>query len=265
MELGLSGKAVLVTGGSSALGSTMARTFAEEGARVALTFHRNRAGAEKVVMEIGRRGGEAFTLPLDLAEADSVHAAVRTVEETWGGVDVLVASASPAGGPRPKTVPFEDIPAGQWRAQLRTEVEGAFHLTQAVIPGMKRRHWGRIVLMSARLVDRGMPGEEAYLASKAALHGLGRTLATELIGDHVLVNVVAPGATVTEGLLPRLPPDLRKLVASVSPEEAKRVLNEAHAPKRYSTPQEVANVVVFLASAANGHVTGSVVAVSGGH
>jgi 3-oxoacyl-[acyl-carrier protein] reductase len=161
-------------------------------------------------------------------------------------------------------VPFEDLPVSGWQAQLRAEVEGAFATVQTVLPLMRSREWGRIVILSAAVVDRGLAGSAAYITSKAALHGLSRNLATELYEAGILCNVVAPGPVVTERFLRfYVPGHLREAVVGRPASEIKEILNRALSGTRVSTPQDVANVVVFLASAANGNVTGAAVAVNG--
>ncbi len=265
MDLGLEGRSVFITGGSGGLGGPMARVFADEGAHVALTYHRNKSAASEVAEAVEKDGGQSLALPYDLGDEQSIRSAVDTVTAEWGGIDVLVVNASPARGPDEHRGPFETVPVETWRAQLREEVEGAFHTVQAVVPGMKARGWGRIVLMSASIVNRGMRGEEAYVASKAALHGLNRTLATELVGHGILSNAVAPGPTVTANLLPKVPPEIRATLAGLSPAEIQQVLNERIPQLRFGLPEDVARVVAFLGSDANRHVTGSVVNVAGGH
>lgn len=265
MDLGLAEQTVLLTGGSGGLGKWMARTFAAEGARVALTYHRNRAAAELVVKEIEHAGGRAMAVAFDLSDEQSIRAAVREVTDTWQEIDTLVVNASPSGGPDERRIPFEEVPVQAWQPQLRHEIEGAFHTTQAVIPVMKAQRAGRIVFISASIVGRGMQGEEAYVTSKAALHGLNRNLATELFAHGILSNVVAPGPTVTEGLLPRVPADVREQIEGKSLTEIRDLLNERIPHLRFSVPDDVAKTVAFLGSPANGNITGSVLNVAGGH
>lgn len=265
MELGLKDKVVLLTGGSGGIGRPLARAFGREGARVALTYLSRADAAKEVADGIVAEGGAALPVRLDLTDRASVDEAVERVVREWGRIDVLVVNASASGGPNPKPVPFEEVSVDSWLPQLRSEVEGAFHTVQATLPTMKAQGWGRIVFMSASIVNRGRKGEEAYTASKSALHGLNRTLATELFEHGILSNVVAPGPTVTEGLLGKLPPQVREKVADVPPEEARRLLNQAMPNLRFSTVDDVNSAVLYLASALNGNITGNIVTVDGGH
>lgn len=265
MDLGLTGKVVLITGGSGSIGGHLAGAFAAEGARVAITYHRNQDGARQMAQGVIEQGGEAITVRYDLTDPGSIRAAFDTVTAKWGGVDVLIVNASAIPGTRVDPVAFEDISVEEWRSSLRADVEGSFHTVQAALPGMKERGWGRIVFISANIVQRGGAGDEAFVASKMALHGLSRTLATELAPEGILVNVVAPGPTVTKGFLARVPDEFRQDLDGKSPEQIKRFLNRGKPAGHISTPQDVAGIVLYFASATNGNVTGSVVHVAGGN
>lgn len=265
MELGLTNKVVLVTGGSGSIGAAMAEAFAAEGARTALTYRRDSDGARAVVRSIEARGGQALAVRYDLADRESVRAAVDTVVGEWGGIDVLVLSASAQDGTRTEPAAFEEVPDDEWLPVLRADVEGAFHTVQAALPAMKKGGWGRIVMISANIVTRGASGDEAFVASKMALHGLSRTLATELVPSGILVNVVAPGATVSRGFLRRFPDEARARFAGRSDVEIKQALNEGDPAGKVSTAADVANAVLFLASEANGNISGAVLHVAGGH
>lgn len=265
MDLGLAGKVVFITGGSGSIGGHLARAFAAEGASVAITYHRDEDGARRVAEEVAGRGGEAITVQYDLTDPGSIRAAFDTVITEWGGVDVLVVNASAIPGTKVDPVAFEDIPIEEWRSSLRADVEGSFHTVQAALPGMRKRGWGRIVFISANIVQRGAAGDEAFVASKMALHGLSRTLATELASEGVLVNVVAPGPTVTKGFLARVPEEFRRELAGKPAEQIKRFLNKGKPAGHVSTPQDIAGLVLYCASAVNGNVTGSVIHVAGGN
>lgn len=254
MNLELQDRVVFVTGASSGIGRAAAIAFGGEGAKVAITYHANRSGAEEVADEVGAAGGEAMVVALDLGEKDSIRSAVDAVVECWGGIDVLVANAVEWGTPpSPWNSPlFEELPREQWERMLRTSVDGVFHTIQAALPSMRERGWGRIVMLSSGAVEYGMLGGGAYGAAKAALHGLSRSLARELGPSGILVNVVMPGLVITERNLKVIPEQVRETVANESPSG------------RLSTPEEVASSIVFLASKANGNTTGEILRVAGG-
>ncbi|GGO82147.1 SDR family NAD(P)-dependent oxidoreductase [Nonomuraea cavernae] len=252
MDLGLTGKSVLITGASSGIGRATACLFAAEGARVALTYRSNKDGAHSAVAEIEQAGGTAIATRYDLGDPATIRATVDSVIDAYGGVDVLVANASPWSGPHIPFRAFEDVPVAEWQSQLREELDGAFHTVQAVLPSMKARGWGRMIFVSAASVRSGIPGEEAFIASKAGLNAFSRTLAGEAGTSGILSVVVSPGATATDTTRRALPPKLMSQVAASA------------ATGRISTPEEVARAIVFLGSEANGNITGTIVEVTGG-
>ncbi|MEV5374511.1 SDR family oxidoreductase [Streptomyces nondiastaticus] len=251
MDLGLAGRVVLLTGATRGIGAAAARAFAAEGAKVVLTYRRAKDTADALVSELGGED-RALAVRYALDEPGSPEEAVAEATRRWGGVDVLVANAYGRGNRRPPGVRFEDVPAGEWRATLTDNLAGTVRTAQLVLPGMRARGWGRMVLLSSHVATHGRRGQEVYGAAKSALHGLARSLAWEAGQDGVLVNVVAPGLTLTEGVVEMLPPALRE-------QERERT-----ATGRLSEPDAVAKTVVFLASASNTNVSGQVLHVDGG-
>lgn len=251
MDLGLADRVVLVTGATRGIGLATARAFAAEGARVALTYRDDKDAADRLVTELG--GGErALALRYALDEPGSPQEAVAEVTRRWGGVDVLVANAyrrGPRRGPRDR---FEEVPADEWQATLTDNLAGTIRTAQLVLAGMRERRWGRLVLVSSHIATHGRGGQEVYGAAKAALYGLARNLAWEAGADGVLVNAVAPGLTLTEGVLGALPPALREQERERTP------------TARLSDPDAVARAVLFLGSASNTNISGQVLHVDGG-
>ncbi len=252
MDLGLTDKRVLVTGGTRGIGRATALAFAAEGARVALTYHSSAEEATALAKELGGHG-RALAVPYDLVDLASVEAAVRTVEAEWGGVDVLVANAVRWGTrPLDQLPAFQDMPLEEWLPVLRGNLEGHIRTVQLVVGGMRERGWGRIALISSNLARDGMPGSEFYGAAKAGLLGFARGLAWDASPDGVLVNVVAPGLTLTEHVQTALPRAILDRETGFTPS------------RRLSTPDDLARAIVFLCSAANGNITGEYVSVAGG-
>ncbi|MGP3960490.1 SDR family NAD(P)-dependent oxidoreductase [Nonomuraea sp. 3N208] len=247
MDLGLNDKVALITGGTGSIGGALARVFAAEGARVALTYRHNEVRAKEMADEIG-----GMAVHYDLGDPVSVKEAVDAVVTRWGRLDVLVANAALMKRPVPGRA-FEDIPVEEWTQALRVNVEGVFHTAQAVLPVMKAGGWGRIVFLSSEGIRVGMVGREEFAAGKAALEGLSRSLAAEAGRSGVLSNVVAPGGTM---------PEEQAALMAANPMAAGML--DRTATGRFSTPSDVAGTVAFLASAANGNITGAVVPVSGG-
>ncbi|WP_394848752.1 SDR family oxidoreductase [Pendulispora brunnea] len=254
MDLGLSERVALVTGSSQGIGRATAELFAREGARVAVTYRRYEDKAEAVARAIRAIGGEALIVPLDLASGDSVRSAVDAVLAKWGRLDVLVNNAVEWGSRRPSELPpFEEVPAAYWHDVFRSNSEGHFAAIQAVLPSMRKRHWGRIVNVSSGLAIHGIPGSGFYSAAKSSLHGLTRALYRELAPDGILTNVVMAGATRTDHMQSVIPAAVMEHIAKNSP------------IGRLAEPEEVAKAIVFIGSAANTMINGEIVLASGGH
>jgi 3-oxoacyl-[acyl-carrier protein] reductase len=252
MDSGLDGKVVLVTGASSGIGLAAARAFSAEGAKIALTYASDADGAARVAEELGAAEDRAMAVRYRLGEPDSPAEAVETVRRHWGGPDVLVANAVRRTGRRAPGTRHEDVDPAAWREALEDNLADTLRTVQLVLPAMRAAGWGRIVLVSSHVVHDGARGQEFYAAAKAALHGYGRSLAWDVSADGILVNSVCPGLTTTDGVLANLP-------AEVLDRERQRTPTG-----RLSTPEEIAGAIVFLGSAANGHITGETLTVAGG-
>ena len=244
METGLKDKVAVVTGASSGIGAATATALGHEGARVALTYKGNPEGAEAASERVREVGGEALAVRLALEEPDSITAAIGEVVDRWGGIDVLVANAVRWPQARADQGRAEALPLSEWQQSLRTNLEGTIATVRAVLPSMRERGWGRVVLISSSVADEGLPGPNPYGVGKSALWGLTRQLAWDAGRDGILVNVVGTGFTVTDRNLEAFGDEIREAVASRIPS------------RRLSSPEEVAKLVVFLASAANGNITG---------
>jgi 3-oxoacyl-[acyl-carrier protein] reductase len=251
MDLGLKGSTVLVTGSSSGIGRAAAIAFGSEGARVAVTYHTNRQGAEATADRIRVAGGEALVVRYDLADPESIRSSIATVEQQWGELNVLVNNAAPMDISAPTGQPFEDVPMERWERMLRETLEGVTITLQAALPLMRRSGWGRIVIVSSDAVD-GWPGLGPYATAKAALHGLSRTLAIELGPANILSNVVMPAMVLTEAVRERVPDEHMNQVRENTP------------TRRITTPEDVASLIVFLGSQTNQQITGEIIRVTGG-
>lgn len=250
METGLAQRTVLVTGSSSGIGRATAVAFGQEGARVGITYYSNREGAEETAALVKEAGGEALITQYDLADSDSIRAAVETVVDEWGVIHVLVNNAVQRDPG--ETRRFEDIPADEWKQELRTTQEGYYETIQEVLPSMRSAELGRIVSVSSNTAEIGTPGNGPYAMSKASLHGLTNVLSVELGDSGILSNVVMPGLTLTEQNREEIPEKLHEQEA------------EKTSTGRLTTSEEVASAIVYLSSEANGHVNGEIVRVTGG-
>jgi len=250
MDTGLDQRTVLVTGSSSGIGRETALAFGQEGANVGITYYSNEEGAKQTASLVEDAGGEALTLQYDLGDSDSIHAAVERVVEEWGSINVLVNNAVEHNpGETPK---FEDVPREEWRQTLRTTQEGYYETIQAVLSSMRSADFGRIVSISSNTAEIGTPGMGPYAMSKASLHGLSNVLSVELADAGILSNIVMPGLTLTEQNRDEIPPKVQDQEAEQTP------------TGRLTTADEVASMIVYLGSQANGHVNGEIVRVTGG-
>lgn len=252
MDLGLQGRAVIVTGGSRGIGAAIARAYGAEGADVVVGYHRNREAAEEVAADAAKGGGRTMAAPHDLADPASADSLARAVFDEFGRIDVLINNAVHWGASAPEPGRHaEDVPDEQWLAVIRNNLEGALRVTRAVLPSMRAARWGRLVHISSNLAVDGMAGSLYYGAAKSALHGMNRSLAWELGPVGVLTNVVMPGLTRTE-------------VVAGFPADVLEGERERTPTGRLNSPADVAATVVFLGSAANTAVTGAVVPATGG-
>ena len=233
--LSLAGRVAIVAGGAGGIGSAVAQSLLEQGARVGVVDVAGRSTDERIEW-----------LECDVAEASAVAALFETVGERFGRLDVLVHAA----GITRDAVLWKMQPE-DWSRVLRVNLDSAFHLLREAIPLMRRTGGGSVVLVSSINGERGKFGQANYAASKAGLIGLARTAALELGRFGIRVNVVAPGLIDTP-MTADLPADVRE-----------RAIAET-ALGRAGRPADVAGAVLFLASSLAAHVTGQVLRVDGG-
>jgi 3-oxoacyl-[acyl-carrier protein] reductase len=242
-------RVAIVTGAAQGIGRALAAGFAAEGARVIIA-DLNLEKAEATAAEHRAAGHQVIALPLDLGDPTSIRDMVAEVIERFGQVDVLVNNAAFFTALR--IGPFETITAEEWDRVMTINVRGLFLACQAVAPHMRAQQRGSIINIGAAMMLHGRGGFAHYIASKSAVLGLSRTLATELGGDQVRVNVIMPGGTQTE--TPR----------RLSPEQEARLLAD-QAIHRWGTTDDLIGAAVFFASDDSAFITGQALTVDGGH
>ncbi len=237
----LQGRVALVTGASRGIGRAIAIALAGAGAAVAVNYRERQSEADAVVAEIERAGGRAIAVRADVSVGDDVRALVTDVSARLGAIDVLVNNAGVA-----KFADIDVLTEAEFDFMLTANLKSAFLCTQAVLPAMRERRWGRIVNMSSAAArGAGLVGIH-YNASKAGLEGLTRGYAGRLAREGVTVNAVAPGPIDTE---------------MAEPLKAANIA--ARLPVgRFGTAEEVAQVVLLLVD--NAYITGQTLPVNGG-
>jgi len=239
------GRVALVTGASRGIGEAIARRLAAEGATI-LAAARSTPSLDRVAAEISGAGGRARVIALDVSDASSIEAAMKSILEEHGQIDVLVNNAGISEDNLILRMSRE-----AWDRVIATNLTGAFLLTQAVVKGMVRRRYGRIVNVTSVVGLMGNAGQANYAAAKAGLIGLTRSVARELGSRNITCNAVAPGFIATA-------------MTDRMTDQARETLSVQIPVARLGRPEDVAGAVAVLASEEAGYVTGTVLNVSGG-
>jgi 3-oxoacyl-[acyl-carrier protein] reductase len=256
MDLGLKGKTALVLGAGGGLGGAIARTLAAEGAQIAVADI-NKEAADKTVADIGAAGGSAMALQWDLGDLDVLQPNLAAIDKQFGSVDVLV---NITGGPPPTLVSGQS--AENWRKYFDSMVLSVIAISDAVLPGMREKKWGRIITSTSSGVVAPIPNLGLSNALRMSLLGWSKTLAGEVGRDGVTVNVVLPGRVATQRISFL---DEQKAKREGKAVEDISAASTASIPVgRYGDPQEYADVVAFMASSRASYLTGSVIRVDGG-
>ena len=256
MNFGIAGKTALVLGASGGLGRAIALALAAEGVRVAVAA-RGQAGLDETAAQIRAAGGEAFTVVWDVADRGVIAANVAAVEQALGPIDILVNNT---GGPPPTTAAGQD-PA-LWLEKFNAMVLSVIAITDAVLPGMRSRKWGRIITSTSAGVVAPIANLGISNTLRAALHGWSKTLAREVAAEGVTSNIIVPGLIATDRITFLATERAKREGISI---EAVAAANTAQIPLgRLGDPAEYGAVAAFLASVQAAYVTGTVVRVDGG-
>lgn len=242
----LDGKVALVTGGSRGIGKAIALKFASEGADVVFTYLSNKAAAEQTEQELGQFGHRVKAYASDASSFESAHELVKQVIEDFSRIDILVNNAGIT-----RDTLLMRMSEQQWDDVLNGNLKSVFNFTHAVVPLMARQRAGSIISLSSVVGIAGNAGQANYAASKAGIIALSTSVAKEMGSRNVRCNCIAPGFIDTD-MTSSLPEELRKEWAKTIP------------LRRCGTPEEVANVALFLASDLSSYVTGQVIHCCGG-
>jgi 3-oxoacyl-[acyl-carrier protein] reductase len=241
----LKDKVALVTGASQGIGRDTALALSDAGARVAIAA-RNEEKLNALAQEIAAKGGEAFVLKMDVADAEQIKAGFKAVLEKFGKLDILVNNAAITRDGLALRMKLDD-----WDAVLRTNLTGAHLCIQQALSPMMKARAGRIINISSVVAHTGNPGQANYVAAKAGLIGLTKSVAMEIASRNITVNAVAPGFVET--------PMTDVLSDAVKEEVRKRI-----PLGRMGVGKDVAAAIVFLASDEAAYITGHVLDVNGG-
>jgi 3-oxoacyl-[acyl-carrier protein] reductase len=244
----LDGRVALITGASTGLGKAMAMAMGAAGAKVALNYQNNQARAEKTFAEFQKSGAQGALIRANVIDEAEVNRLVRETEEQLGPVDIVVVNATPAQPQKP-------IELYDWafcQSMLDFFVKSPFLLTRATLRHMKKQRWGRIINIGSEVFQRGVPNFTAYVAAKGGQNGFTRSLAREVAPWNITVNMVSPGWIPVER-------------HEHDPQAEKDAYFVGLPSKRWGVPKEVADTVVFLASAEASYVSGQNICVNGAH
>lgn len=239
-------KVALITGSSRGIGRAIALKLAEDGYDVCINYEKRKDKAEEAAELARQYGRRAVAFQADVSDRAAVERMFAFVRENLGEVDLLVSNAGIAG-----QVQIQDITKERWDRFFQVNVNGAFNTVQCAIPHMLHEKKGCIITISSMWGLRGASCESAYSATKAALIGFTRSLANELAPSGIRVNCIAPGVIDTD-MLDELPEGVKDTLADETP------------LRRLGTPEDIADLVSFIASEKAGFITGQVITSDGG-
>jgi 3-oxoacyl-[acyl-carrier protein] reductase len=247
MELGLKDKVALITGASRGIGAASAKALAHHGATVVINYIKSNDKAEELLDDIKNAGGKGMVLKADVREQGAVNAMVESTLKEFGKIDVLVNNANINFPIRP----FIELKWDQIEAKILGEMKALYNCSQAVLKDMMSRKSGKLIFVSSSLSRFPGFGFSAHAAAKSAMDSIGKVMAMELGPMGITVNVVGPGLTLTDATAGQ-PKEVHEQVAAITP------------LRRLGMPDDIAGVVLFLASSLSDYLNGEYIPVTGG-
>jgi len=246
--MSIEGKVALVTGGSHGLGITHCLSLAKAGCHVAVIGYSHMEKAREVAAEIVGMGRKALAIKMDVADYEQVQSGIKLIEERLGSIEILINNAATG---IVRAVVTAKTKVQDWARDLSVNLTGPFNTIRCVLPSMMERGWGRIINISSIAGSIGGAGQCSYAATKAGLIGLAKTVALEgarkgVTGNALVLGMIEGGA-----------------YFEVAPEFRERI-NKTMAMRRPGKPQEVSNLIVFMASEESSYITGEAIEISGG-
>jgi len=248
MDYGLKDKVAIVTGTGSQIGfgKAIALTLAKEGCDI-VACDIDLEGSKKTAAEVEALGRKAMAVKTDVTSGTEVNDMVKAALEKFGRIDIMVANAGHAFA----NGPFAEQEEADWDKDIALNLKGVMFCARAVLPNMLERGNGKIIATSSGAAKRGGPGVEAYGASKSGVGGFTKSLALSVAAQGVNVNCIAPAIAVTNFIGGKMNPGVEMMINEIP-------------QKRATVPQDVANLVAFLASDVSSHITGQMISVDGG-
>jgi 3-oxoacyl-[acyl-carrier protein] reductase len=250
----LHGRTALVTGSGRNIGKAIALAFARDGANVVLNGHRDRAALEQVAHEVTSLGAQAYIAMADVSDASAVADMVEQAQAIFGSVDIAVSNVS-----QRLHQPFLDISIDDWQRVINMNLNSAFYLARACLPGMVAKGWGRIIHISGRDGFSPKPNRAHNVTAKAGVFGLAKSIAIEFGGHGITANAIAPGIIETERDLAHYPD-----AATDESENSFAARRRAIPLQRFGSTNEIAGACSYLSSEAGSYITGQVLHINGG-
>ena len=254
----LAGKVAVVTGASKGIGASIAEHFGAAGASVVVNYSSSKAGADAVVKKIIAKGGKAIAVQGDVSKQEDIVRLFAETRKAYGKLDILVNNAGIQF-----VAAVEEFPEAKWEQIIAINLSAVFYGMKAAIPGMKAKGWGRIINIASAHGLVGSPHKVAYVAAKHGVVGATKVAAIELANDGITVNAICPGWVLTP-LVEHQLEDRAKEAGTDVPTEEKKMLQETQPMLKFSTPEHIGGLVVFLCSAAAETITGVPLPIDGG-